>query len=280
MSAFQGKVAIITGGASGIGRALGEELARRGAVVVLADIQQEMAAQAAAGIVASGGRATAVRLDVTDAVAVKALVDATAAEHGRLDCLFNNAGIGILAEAREYGLEHWNATFDVNLRGVVHGVHAGYPLMVKQGFGHIVNTASLAGLIPVPFEAAYVASKHAVVGISTTLRVEGAVYGVRCSVVCPGLIGTPILDTATMLFEDRLPGGREVLLESFRAYPVDRCAKDILRGVERNRGIIVVTRFAKVLWGLQRMSPALVERLLRREFTRTRRRIGGRGVPD
>ncbi|HKA53533.1 MAG TPA: SDR family oxidoreductase, partial [Candidatus Binatia bacterium] len=135
---YEGAVAIITGGASGLGRALGEELARRKAEVVLADLQVEVAEGAAAGIRTAGGKARAMRLDVTDFDAVQAVVEQVAGSAGRLDYMFNNAGIVIGGEAQYYEIQDWNRVIDVNLRGVVHGVQAVYPVMRRQGFGHIV----------------------------------------------------------------------------------------------------------------------------------------------
>ena len=129
-----------------------------------------------------------------DAVAVQALVDEVAVRHGRLDFMFNNAGIVIGGRTDEMSREHWDRVIDVNLKGVVNGVVAAYPLMVSQGHGHIVNTASTAGLAPAVLVAAYSASKHAVVGLTGALRPEAARFGVRVSVMCPGAVDTPILD--------------------------------------------------------------------------------------
>ena len=193
---YQEAVAIITGGASGIGRALAEELSRRGAEVVLADRQIELAEEVAEGIREAGGMATAAEVDVTDFAAMQSLVQNTLATLGRLDYFFNNAGIGIGGEVRHYGIEDWHQILDVNLHGVVHGIQAAYPIMIQQGYGHIVNTASMAGLMPAPWSVSYAATKHAVVGLSTSLRIEAAALGVRISVLCPGVIDTPILQSA------------------------------------------------------------------------------------
>ncbi|HLK10686.1 MAG TPA: SDR family oxidoreductase [Candidatus Binatia bacterium] len=286
---FEGAVAVVTGGASGIGRALGEELARRGAAVVLADVQADEAAAAAGQLAAAGRRAAGVALDVTDASAVARVIDGVAAEHGRLDFVFNNAGIAVGGELRDHTLEAWNRIIDVNLRGVVHGVQAAYPLMLRQGFGHIVNTASMAGLVTGPFLGSYATTKHAVVGLSKALRVEAAASGVRVSVLCPGVIRTPILSGGRFgIFLGPLsePRQRELGLRAFeRLRPMDvgRFAATALDRVARNRAIIVVPGWWKVLWWLDRLSPALGLAMAtagvvsaRREIARLRPRAAAR----
>src|SRR5664280_2465562 len=132
--------------------------------------------------------------DVTGAGALSQSVGRFAAEHGGLDFMFNNAGIAVGGEVRDLSLAHWQRVVDVNLMSVIHGVAAAYPLMIEQGRGHIVNTASLSGLVPSPLLVPYSTTKHAVVGLSIGRRVEAADHGVRVSVVCPGVIETPLLD--------------------------------------------------------------------------------------
>jgi NAD(P)-dependent dehydrogenase (short-subunit alcohol dehydrogenase family) len=260
MGTFEGKTAIITGGGSGIGRALGEEMAAHGALVTLADVDVERAEQAATAINDRGGRATAAALDVTDAAAVETLVGRIANDHGTLDYMFNNAGIAIAKEAHHHTLEDWYTTLDIDLRGVIHGVHSAYPRMIEQGSGHIVNTASLAGLIPAVNEVAYAAAKHGVVGLSTTLRAEGADLGVKVSVV-----DTPILfeNMRAEVAERWGFHSREDAKAAipFKAMPVDDAAREILKGVRRNQAIITVTPHAKILWNLYRASPAAAVRL-------------------
>ena len=262
MEPFMDKVVIVTGGSSGIGRALCEELGRRGAVVTVADINMEGARQVASAIAKSGGRSSAAHLDVVRAEDVQELVEETASTHGRLDYMFNNAGVGMAGEVRDMDLEHWRRILDVNLWGVIYGTTTAYQVMIKQGFGNIVNTASVAGLIPIPMETAYAATKHAVVGLSTSLRAEAAELGVKVSVVCPGFIRTGIYEAATCFGAKR----QDVIsnLSSIKMMDATDCARVILRGVARNRAIITVTAFARFVWWLYRLRPTLLAPLERK----------------
>ncbi|RMH22053.1 MAG: SDR family oxidoreductase [Acidobacteria bacterium] len=257
--AYRDRVAVVTGGASGIGRALGEGLAAHGARVVLADLDGDGAAAAAAAITAADRRARAATVDVADENQVTALIHGVIEREGRLDYLFNNAGIVIAGKSHELEPEDWRRVLDVDLDGVVHGVAAAYPAMIRQGHGHIVNTASLAGLVPAPGLSSYAAAKHAVVGLSTSLRAEAAAFGVKVSVVCPGMIATPIVEHAEIKNEERLSLSRRQLIElsPFRPYPVAKAARIILRGVARNRALILITPHARLLWWLYRLSPTL-----------------------
>ncbi|MGB8328527.1 MAG: SDR family NAD(P)-dependent oxidoreductase [Polyangiales bacterium] len=249
---LSGKVAIITGGAGGIGKALAQELGARGCYLVLADIDTELLDRTATELRGTGTRVDAKGVDVRDAAQVKALIEGAYAERSRIDYLFNNAGVNLCAELRDTTLDDWNWLIDVNLRGVVHGVHAAYPIMREQGFGHIVNVASAAGLIPAAAEGAYGTTKHAVVGLSAALQIEAAAFGVKVSVVCPGMIDTPIFD-ATKYVKLDPQSIREIAPEK----PMEprKAAKRIVRGMERNRFFIVITATAHVLWRLHRYAP-------------------------
>jgi NAD(P)-dependent dehydrogenase (short-subunit alcohol dehydrogenase family) len=257
------QTAIVTGGASGIGRAFAEELAQRGVGVVIADRQVDLAKEVAAAIQGRGGAAEVAELDVRDCERFRTIVNETFERTGRLDYLFNNAGIGVSAEIQDYEPADWDDVIDVNLRGVAYGVTAAYPLMVRQGFGHIVNTASIAGLVATGMAGSYTASKHAVVGLSRSLRVEAKRTGVRVSVVCPGVIRTPILE-----------GGRYGRLKHeidmdrvkkawgrLRPMEPEILARKVMRAVDRNRAIIIVPGWWKIVWYLDRLSPSLSERL-------------------
>ena len=275
---FAKRVAFITGGGGGIGVALGEELSRRGAAVVLADRNHERAAEAAATILAGGGRAQAVELDVTDRGAFELRIAEVVEEHGRLDYLFNNAGIGVTGEVRDLSPAAWDRVIDVNLRGVIHGVQAAYPRMLELGSGHIANTACVAGLVPFPMTAAYCATKHAVVALSAALRAEAAALGVKVSVICPGTVDTGMFEHLESFRVDK-----QALAERVRPalLPAGRCARAILRGVARNRSIITITHHARLSWWLYRMAPRLFLALTQRAFglTRSRLRTDGPAAP-
>ncbi len=263
MAEFAGRVAIITGGGSGIGAALVRALAAHGAKVVIADIDEAAAKSVAAELTG----VSSVTLDVRDAPAVADLVFAVAAEHGKLDYMFNNAGIAVGGLVEEFTLDHWNRVIDVNLRGVVHGVHAAYPLMLRQGHGHIVNTASLAGLIPGPGLTPYDTVKHAVVGLSLSLRAEAAARGVKVTAICPGFVDTPLLGRVN---PDLPPtsAGAEVSGRVGRLYQADKLAKDVLRGLARNQPLIVAPGSARVLWRMTRYAPGLSLRTIAKAVSR------------
>ena len=270
---FDGAVAIITGGASGIGRALSEALGQRGACVVLADRQIVLAQEVAASIQERGGKASAVELDVTDSTAVDQLVRATAHAQGRLDYMFNNAGIAIGGEVRVCQIEDWDSVLNVNLHGVVNGVQAVYPVMLSQGYGHIVNTASMAGLLPMPMAVSYATTKHAVVGLSKSLRVEAASYGVRVSVLCPGFIRTPIL-YGGKYGKNLQPLPPEVQEKFIRQYrPMDPAvfAEKVLDALARNKALIIVPGWWRLLWWLSRLSSALEFSLAQRGYRAARK---------
>lgn len=269
MNFFRDKTAIITGAGSGIGKALAEELARRGAHVSICDVNSDRIEKVAEGIRKSGGKVTAFVVNVADYDAVKKMIEDTVAARGKLDLIFNNAGIGIGGSAQDLTIDDWRAVIDIDLYGVVYGAVTAYSIMVKQGFGHIINTASIEGLAPFPGTSSYATSKFGVVGLSTSLRVEGAELGVKVSVVCPGYIKTAIFNDSKLVNVNR-----EKMLADLPAWAgitPDECAKVILRGVECNKAFIVVTLFAKILWALNRISPNLVIWLMQKAYAKVKK---------
>jgi NAD(P)-dependent dehydrogenase (short-subunit alcohol dehydrogenase family) len=265
-SSVLGKVAFVTGGASGIGAALSTKLVDGGAEVWIADRQICAAQELAQRLNSGGAKARAIELDVRSYSSFERAVAEVVQHSGRIDYLFNNAGITAGGEIDSYTLDDWNDVFDVNLRGVVHGIQAVYPIMIRQHSGHIVNTASMAGLITTPGLGSYTATKHAVIAISKTLRVEGERHGVQVSVLCPGAIRTPILTGGK--YGRKIPGisDEEILKSWERLRPMapEIFAERALRAVLREDAIIVVPAWWKAFWYLERLSPALWMRVLKR----------------
>jgi NAD(P)-dependent dehydrogenase (short-subunit alcohol dehydrogenase family) len=253
------RCALVTGAASGIGFALSKELISRGAHVWLTDIDTAALERAAMEL---GPKARWQKLDVRDAAAVRDLVEGIAKESGSLDYMFNNAGIIMPGEVCDLGTDHFDRIIDVNIRGVVHGTLAAYPVMVRQRSGHIVNTASLAGIAPAPLLSSYAMTKHAVVGLSTSLRFEAARYGVRVSAVCPSAVNTPMLDAHAPADLERVPWRPNVrrYLERLTGPSVEpgKVACDALAGVEKNHALIIVPARAGFIALVYRLVPGLV----------------------
>jgi len=262
---LEGKVAIITGAACGIGHALSEELAHRGCYLVLCDRHEAHLRLTADSLRAKGGQLEVAVVDVRDSDAVARVIREAHRSLGRVDFLFNNAGVNVFAELLDTTLDDWNELIDVNLRGVVHGVSAAYPIMCEQGFGHIVNLASVAGIAPTPAEGAYSATKHAVVGLSTALRIEAAAHGVDVSVVCPGLVDTAILRTSKHV---KFDPDAILALSPEKPMPPREAARQIMSGVDKKRFFIVLSVTSHAFWRVYRLAPerslALGELVMRR----------------
>lgn len=198
MSDFQDQVALVTGAGSGIGRATAAAFARDGAKVVVADIDVRGGEQTVASIRETGGEARFVRCDVSDAEDVESLVKVAVAAYGGIDCAFNNAGTeGSMAPLTDCTEESWDRTLAVNLKSIWLSMKYELPVMQKKRRGSIVNCSSIAGLVGFPGAAAYVASKHGVVGLTRVAALENAKLGVRVNAVCPGVIRTAMIDRVT-----------------------------------------------------------------------------------
>lgn len=271
-AAFGDKTIFITGAASGIGLGLSRALAAAGARLLMTDVDGDACKAAAEQLRAAGGDVSGEALDVRDGAAFQAAFDEAWTRYGRIDTLFNNAGIGAAGDARDLAPEVWQRVLDINLAGVIHGCNAAWPRMAGAGGGQVVNVASAFGLLPGPLYAAYSAAKHGVVGLSRSLRAEGSALGIGVTAVCPGFIRTRILDNAVIVGIDR---SRAEAAIPFRFMDTEDAVRRTLLGVERNRALVVFPWEIRLLWWLDRLSPPLVD-AISAAAARRYRKLGGR----
>lgn len=250
---FTGKSVLITGAASGIGYALAAELVNRGALVWMTDINPDVTDRANA--IGAKGQV----LDVRSFIDIKTLVEEIVNQHERLDFLFNNAGIGYGCDAAELTPEHYDQYIDINIRGVTNGINVAYTQMLKQGYGTIVNTASVGGLIPSPIMAPYAMTKHAVVGLSESLRLEARLKGINIITLCPGSVDTPMFDAKapTALGNVTSSNLRRFTQQERISISTQVFAQRALNDIARNKTLIVHPFLFKVLYWLYRHFPAL-----------------------
>ena len=255
MKNLRGKNAVITGSASGIGRATALEMAREGMNVVIADMNETGMEETVAQVRDLGVKAVAKKTDVSKKEQVKALVDFAVEEFGAIDIMMNNAGVGIITEMRDLSLEEdWEWIVGINFWGVIYGCHYVLPHMIQQGSGHIINVASAAGIFTVPGGAAYCATKFAVVGMSETLRSEAARLGIGVTWVCPSLVKTSIAERT------KTTGLKEMEMAKIFKYwgqMPEKTARKILKGVKKNKGLLLPTIDAKIFYFLKRFFPGL-----------------------
>ncbi len=249
MGYFKDKRVVVTGGASGIGYELCRQLVEAGAVVLLTDINAERAEAAASAL-----GCIAAALDVTDKDAFVSCVQTFEKQSGSLDMLYNNAGMEVTGEAHHFEYDDWKKVIDVNVYGVVNGVHAVYSDMVRRGTGQIINIASIAGLYPSAGQVSYSTSKYAVVGLSHALRAEATRHGVKVNVVCPGIIKTAMRDNLSI---KGIKDPDKALNMIPQGISVESCVVQLLKGVRKNESTIVITLMAKALWSMNRLNPDL-----------------------
>ena len=273
---LRGRVALVTGAGSGIGRASALAFAGRGADLALCDVNEAGLAQTAEAARAIGREVLAERVDVAEAAAMEAFA---ARVHGRwpaVDVLMNNAGVGLGASFQDTSLGDWAWIRGVNELGVIHGCHFFVPAMVRAGGPrHVVNVASMAGYVPSVALAAYTMTKYAVIGLSESLRMELAPHRIGVTAICPGVIDTPIVQSAPLRGAADAAGARERMVEIYRrrGYGPERVAANVLRAIQRNRAVAPVSPEAWAFYFLKRLSPSAVRGLMSLAGNRP---IGGR----
>jgi NAD(P)-dependent dehydrogenase (short-subunit alcohol dehydrogenase family) len=275
---FNGKIVVVTGAASGIGREIARAFAARGADLALADINEEGLLAVKEELGSQGRKVYVQVVDVSQAQQVEDFCNHVYEEMGRVDVLCNNAGISIGGGVEYMSLDDWEWIVGINLWGVIYGCHFFYPRMIEQGGGgHIVNTASIGGLTPFPSLAAYCCAKYGVVGLSETLRAEAALHDIGVSVICPGAVATDIVKKGKMVswskrstpeeWEKRMD---EVLTR--RKYSPSRVGEAVAIAVERNKGVVLLSPEAYLIDLLHRSSRRVFGFLIK-GFSNAMRRI-------
>ena len=265
---FAGRLVLITGAASGIGRACAQRAARDGARLVLTDVQAEPLAQVARDTGALAHRA----FDIADVDAVRAFADDVHAAHGSVDVVMNVAGIATWGAVESLSHEQWRRTVDINLMGPIHVIECFVPEMVRAGRGgQLVNVSSAAGLIGLPWHAPYSATKFGLRGVSEVLRFDLRRHRIGVSLVCPGGVDTGLVGTVDIAGVDRDSPRMQRFTKLFQRHAVtpERAAKRIFEGVTRNRYMVYTSPEIRLIYVIQRCAPhlyALIMRLMNDVF--------------
>ncbi|HPP79588.1 MAG TPA: SDR family NAD(P)-dependent oxidoreductase [Deltaproteobacteria bacterium] len=262
---FRGKVVVVTGAGSGIGRATAIAFAREGADLVIADVREERLDEVAKNISGLGARVMTKKTDVSKREEVEDLARVVLAERKRVDILFNNAGVGLGGSFAETSIEDFEWLFSINFWGVLYGIKAFLPHMMEKRYGHIVNTSSLAGLTALPGMSAYSAAKFAVAGLGEAIRSELRKYNIGVSTICPGVINTRVVEDGRMHLRESARANRDSVVEFYRrwGWPPERVAKAVLSAVRMNRSVVPVGPEAWVQWIGKRLSQTGFEALSR-----------------
>ena len=278
MKDLRGKRCLITGAASGIGRATAIAAAAKGAELYLTDIQAEALAEVAAEVGQLGGRVAYTRAaDVADHSAIVAMAEEVHAAHGSMDVVMNIAGISTWGRIEQLEHDHWRRTIEINLMGPIGILECFVPPMIEAGRGgHIVNVSSVAGLFGLPWHAPYSASKFGLRGVSEVLRFDLRKHGIGVSLVCPGAVKTPLVESVEIVGVDRENPRIRKLTALFekRAVSPERVAERIVAAIERNRYMVFTSPDGRALHWLQRkFSPPyeMIMRLMNRELDRAAR---------
>jgi 3-oxoacyl-[acyl-carrier protein] reductase len=265
---IRGKKALVTGAASGIGRAIALMLAREGADLYLVDIDAEKLAATAREVQGLGVKVATGICDLTQPPQISATVAALVSRWGALDILVNNAGVAYYGPTHEMTAAHWSSMLAINLLAPIQLTRELIPLLCAQEEAHILNVCSFLGLVPMRKAAAYQTSKYGLVGLSLALRAEYAPGQLGVSAVCPGFVRTALIEN----FATGSPGQRRPAVPDWACTTADKVAEGAVRAIRRNQGIVVMTPLARAWWWGTRLSPRAVDWLTRRGW-RQRERI-------
>jgi len=266
---LSGKIALVTGAGSGIGKETALAFARRGANLIVCDVNAAGLAETAGLIRALGREAVSHTVDVADREQMRTFANAVHADVPAVDILMNNAGVGLGATFLDTDLEDWDWIIGINVLGVVYGCHFFVPKMVERGCGgHVINVSSAAGYAANQTLSAYSATKFAVLGLSEALRDELEPHHIGVTAVCPGIINTAITQTTRMKGKNATPEARQAAVEFYRRrnYGPERVAANILKAVQRNRAVAPISPEAWAFYYLKRWAPGLMA-LVRRAMS-------------
>ncbi len=267
MKDLRDKWVLITGAAGGIGRALTLEFTSKGSNVIMADIDEEGMESVAAEVRAGGGKAIAITADVTRPEDLDTLTGRAIDKAGRVDILVNNAGVAMVSEVKDTTWDEWEKILAVNLLGPIQLTSRLLPHMISNGRGHIVNIASMAGLMGIPGLTSYSVTKFGMVGFSEALRAELHSYGIDVTAVCPGVVNTPIIHTSPIKgFDEEMRNPPSVIMIS-----PEKAAREIVRGVRRNKAKVIPSTPPKIIYALKKILPGPVEFILIKAYSQWER---------
>jgi NAD(P)-dependent dehydrogenase (short-subunit alcohol dehydrogenase family) len=275
-----GKTVLVTGAASGIGKETALAFARRGAALVVCDLNEAGLGETATQIRGMGRDVMARRVDVASRDDVRELAAAVHAQVDAVDILMNNAGVGLGASFVDTSLDDWDWIIGINLKGVIHGCHFFIPPMVARGRGgHVINVASAAAFVATEVLSAYSTTKYGVFGLSEALRDELQRHRIGVTAVCPGIINTAITATSPLRGANATPEMRQRMIEIYqrRNYGPERVASNILKAVQRNRGVAPISPEAWMMYYLKRLAPAAVRWVNRSGAARLQRQMTKKG---
>ncbi len=258
MKDLNGKVALVTGAASGIGQATSLKFAQEQADLIITDLDEDRLKGTTAQVRALGRKVLPIRADISRRDEVEALCNKALDEFGRVDILMNNAGVALYADIIDTDLADWEWLLGINLWGPIYAMHFLLPQMIARKSGHIINISSWVGLLGIPANGAYAASKFGIVGLSESLRAELEQFGIGVTVVCPGIVQTNIFKAI------RVRGFKPeaTKMPGFLGTTPEGAANKIVRAVKKDQAL-VLTDFAKIAYGIRRLSPALARQISR-----------------